>query len=60
MNKILIIIDLFGDLILRLIKSIIATLSIVHIRLTIIRIVIFIRLRLIGYLIIISHWLKSS
>lgn len=37
------------------IKSIIATFSIVHIRLTIIRIVIFIRLRLIGYLIIISH-----
>lgn len=35
------------------IKSIIATFSIVHIRL--IRIVIFIRLRLIGYLIIISH-----
>lgn len=67
-QKILVIINSFGVLILRLIclsqfdiKSIIAISSIVHIGLIIIRIITFFKIRLIGgYLIIISHGLSSS
>lgn len=67
-QKIIIVINSFGILILRLIclsqfdiKSIIAVSSIVHIGLTIIRIIAFFNIRIIGiYLIIISHGLRSS
>ena len=67
-QKILVIINSFGVLILRLIclsqfdiKSIIAISSIVHIGLIIIRIITFFKIRLIGgYLIMISHGLSSS